>query len=85
MLPKIHPGDLVIAKLQTEVNDGEIAVCVNDGDVLIKKVQKIPDENGERKHYLTSLNNAFPSFLASDDFRIEGLVRGVLSYSTQKG
>lgn len=80
MLPKIKPGDLVIAKKTPTVNDNEIAVCVNNGEVLIKKVNRI-QTNGETSYYLTSLNEKFDGFIASEDFKIEGVVRSVLTYS----
>ncbi len=81
MLPKINDGDLIIAKKATDAADNSIVVCVNKGKALIKKVQKMVFANGEKAYYLVSLNQDFASFQASEDFRIEGVVRGVLSYS----
>jgi repressor LexA len=75
MLPKIHDGDLVIAKKSKNATNGNIVVCVNNGEALIKKVHK---ENGNI--ILTSLNHLFSPILASDNFRIEGVVRGIVSY-----
>ena len=75
MAPKINEGDLVIARKSSKVSKGTIAVCINNGEAIIKKIQK---ENGNT--ILTSLNPKFPPFLASDDFRIEGEVRGIISY-----
>ena len=49
-------------------------VIFTDGEVLIKKIQKGP------RIILISLNSKYPSFLASEDFRIEGVVRGIYSY-----
>lgn len=80
MIPKINPGDLVIAKRTSEINGGEIVVCVNDGEVLIKKVQKIPTNEDNITYNLISLNPEYAPFTAKDDFKIEGVVRGVLSY-----
>jgi len=75
MLPKINNGDLVIAQKANNAEDGEIIVCVNDGKALIKKFKK----EGKNK-ILISLNNEFSPFLASlEDFRIEGVVKGVIS------
>jgi len=75
MLPKINNGDLVIVQKGAVADDGEIIVCVNDGKVLIKKFKK----EGKNK-ILISLNHEFTPFLASvDDFRIEGVVKGVIS------
>lgn len=81
MQPKINPGDLVIAKKVNDVQNNEIAVCVNDGEVLIKKIQKIPNPEGGFAYYLTSLNPEVPAFLAGHNFHIEGIVRGVYKYS----
>ncbi len=76
MIDRIHEGDLVIARKQQIAAAGDIVVCVNQGEALIKQVQK-----QERKVILTSFNQKYPPFLASEDFRIEGVVRGVYSYS----
>jgi len=81
MLPKINDGDLVIAKKVTEAADNSIVVCVNKGEALIKKIQKMTLSSEEKAYYLISLNHEFQPFVADDDFRIEGVVRGVLSYS----
>ena len=79
MSPRINEGDLVIAKKTKDIESGKIAVCVNNGEALIKKIQKEKD-NGSEKTILVSLNPAFAPFLASDeDFRIEGEVKGVIS------
>lgn len=74
MEPKINDGDLVIAKKSQEVKSGDIVVCVNDGEALIKKIQL------DSLPILISLNSKYQPFVASDDFRIEGIVRGIYSY-----
>ena len=51
-----------------------LAVCVSNEEALIKKIQK--DANSI---ILTSLNSEYPPFLASDDFRIIGEVKGIIS------
>lgn len=76
MMPKIYNNDLVIVKKTENINDGDVAVCVNDGQAVIKKVRK-----SGSKIFLFSENNDFESFPASDDFRVVGVVRGVLSYT----
>ncbi len=81
MQPKINPGDLVIVKKANDIENNEIAVCVNDGEVLIKKIQKISNPGGDFAYYLTSLNPDTAAFLASPNFHIEGIVRGVYKYS----
>jgi repressor LexA len=75
MAPKINEGDLVIAKKTNTAANGTLVVCVNNGEALIKKVQKQGD-----KVILVSLNPTFEPFLASDDFKIEGEVKSILSY-----
>jgi repressor LexA len=77
MEPKIKQGDLVIVDKNSTPENGNIVVCVNDGEVLIKKIQR----NG-KKIILTSTNPSYDPFLATEkSFKIEGVVRGVLSYS----
>lgn len=81
MLPKIHSGDLVIAKKTPVAEDGEVAVCVNNGEVLIKKIQKIVRSEDDIAYNLISLNHSqFSSFPASENFKVEGVVRGIISY-----
>jgi repressor LexA len=75
MAPKINEGDLVIAKKAHDAPNGSIVVCVNNGEALIKKIQKQND-----KIILVSLNSAYDPFIASEDFKIEGVVKGFLSY-----
>ncbi len=54
MEPRIMDGDIVIIRLQNDVQDGEIAaVFVNGGSVTLKQIKKL--ENGI---WLTSLNQA---------------------------
>ena len=74
MAPKINEGDLIIAKRTSDIDSGRIAVCINDGEALIKKIQK---ENGGC--ILVSLNSDYAPFSANDDLRIVGEVRGVFS------
>lgn len=73
MLPKIHDGDYVIARKTQEAENGRMVICVNDGEAIIKKVKK---ENGSI--ILISENPKYTPFLAADDFRVEGEVRGVI-------
>ncbi|MFA4826991.1 MAG: S24 family peptidase [Candidatus Shapirobacteria bacterium] len=76
MKPKINPGDLVIAKKSNKANNGDIIVCVNNEEVLIKKYQHF-----DKQILLTSFNQKFPTFIASSDFRIEGIVKSVFTYN----
>ena len=76
MQPKINNGDLVIAKKTNQCTSGDVVVCVNNGEALIKKVQK------EKDHVLLiSINQKIAPFTAANDFRVEGLVKGIISYS----
>lgn len=74
MAPRIKEGDLVIAKRTDDFQNGMLAVCVSNGEALIKKIQK-----DVSSVILISLNSEYPPFLASDDFRIIGEVKGVIS------
>ncbi len=76
MVPKINPGDLVIVQKKTQALNGDIVVCVNDGEVLIKKFVQA----GE-KIILQSENKIFPPFVASENLLIEGIVRGIFQYN----
>jgi len=76
MEPKIHEGDFVIARKTNDADSGRVVVCVNDGEAIIKKVQK---NNGEV--ILQSLNSKYPPFVAAEDFRIEGEVKSVITNS----
>lgn len=87
MTPKINPGDYVIAqKISSDYPDGSIVVGVNNGTVLIKKVQKNTDNSQHKRPLLKSLNEANGEnkpFFASEDFRAEGIVRGILTYKIE--
>lgn len=75
MMPRINEGDLVIAKRAHELVNNVTAVCVNDGEVLIKKIHLKGDSI-----MLISLNpQVLPIITSSEKLRIEGVVRGVLS------
>lgn len=74
MEPKIFAGDLVIVQRKQTAESGSIVICVNEGEAIIKKMKQ---ENG--RVILNSLNPQYSPFLASEDFRIEGEVKGVIS------
>lgn len=78
MSPKISDGDLVIAKKTESVENGRIAVCVNNREALVKKIQK-EKTNGSERTILVSLNPMYAPFLASENFRVEGEVRGIIT------
>jgi repressor LexA len=74
MMPLINEGDLVIVRRSSTADDGKVVVCVNDGKTLIKRFHK-----DNASVVLESANSSFPPFIAKDDFRIEGEVKGVIS------
>ncbi len=76
MIPKINPGDLVIVQKRKQALNGDIVVCVNDSQALIKKFVQA----GE-KIILQSENKIFPPFVASENLMIEGIVRGIFQYN----
>jgi repressor LexA len=76
MLPKINSGDYVIAKKSNNADDGETIICVNNGEALIKKI-KI--EKSGKGIILVSFNREFEPFLAAKDFKIEGIVKGIIT------
>lgn len=79
MYPKINDGDLVIVKKTNVADNGSIVVCVNDGEALIKKIQK--DKKGK---ILVSLNPQYAPFSAARDFRVIGTVAGFISYTEKR-
>lgn len=74
MAPRINDGDLVIAKKTKDADNGTIVVCINNGEALIKRVRK------GKEIILISTDPSYEPFVAAEDFRIEGIVRGVYSY-----
>jgi repressor LexA len=78
MAPRINHGDLVIARQTEDADSGRVVVCVNDGEALIKRLQK------EGDHFiLCSSNPKHPPFLAAEDFRIVGEVKAIMSHNVQ--
>jgi len=75
MNPKISNGDIVFVRRAKAADDGDVVLCINDGEGLIKKFSKHKDQV-----ILSSLNDKYPSFVSAPDFRIEGVIKGVLSY-----
>lgn len=78
MAPRINDRDLVIARRTDSVDSGRIVVCVNNGEALIKKLHIEP-----ARCILVSANPDIPPFSASDDFRIEGEVKAVMSHRVE--
>ncbi len=83
MEPLIKEGDLVLARKQEDIENGQTAVVVHDGMPKIKKVIKVQTGNNYRC-VLMSLNNEFKNEEITDensDFRICGLVKGIIKVS----
>lgn len=74
MEPRIFEGDYVVSKKTRAVPSGTLVVCVNNEEAMIKKYHREGNQV-----FLTSLNTRYTPILASEDFRIEGEVRGVIS------
>ncbi|MCK4592834.1 repressor LexA [Candidatus Parcubacteria bacterium] len=74
MEPKIKDGDFVIVKKASDADNGSIVACVNNGEALIKKIKKEKD-----KTILISINPEIAPFLAADDFKIEGEIKGLIT------
>lgn len=75
---RIHPGDVVFIRSQPDVDDGQIAAVIVDGQATLKRVYHIP--NGLQ---LLSENPAYPPMLVTwpdhDSIRILGLAVGFQS------
>lgn len=79
MTPRINNGDLVIARKATVAESGCVVICINNGEALIKKLQKDID-----RWLLISTNTKYPPFSASkDDFRIVGEVKALMSHNVE--
>jgi repressor LexA len=76
MIPKIYPGDLVIVQKSKRADNGEVIICVNDSEVLIKRFNKYG-----KQIILNSENPEFQPFIAAKDFRIEGVVKNIFRYN----
>jgi len=74
MEPLIKEGALVIARKTSVVDNGRVVVCVNGGEALIKRFHKT-----DGNVLLESLNKEYAPFMAQDDFRIEGEVKGIIA------
>lgn len=76
MEPMINDGDLVLVKIQSNIDHNQIGVVVHEGRPKIKKVAKIG-----KKYALVSLNNreyAEEKIDEDSDIRIVGLMKGII-------
>lgn len=71
---KIKDKDYVIARRTDYADSGDVVVCLNDERLMIKKYNRAADTI-----ILSSLNQKYEPFMADQNFRILGLVRGVIS------
>jgi repressor LexA len=79
MEPKIHQGDIVIAKRQNVAENGDIIVCSLNEQVKIKKIFRA---NGFTNLYSLNSQKHDPIPISEDDvFVIAGIVKNVLSYN----
>jgi len=76
MEPKIHDGDIVIARKQSIADDGQIVICSLDSSVMIKRF------SGKNNVILESLNNKyFPIMVdTKSNFVIEGVMKGLICF-----
>lgn len=74
MEPRILDGDLVLFEARTEVPDGSVIACSDNGRAYIKRMVR-----AGTKILLYSLNTKYEPFAADpESFRIEGLAQAVL-------
>jgi repressor LexA len=79
MSPRINDGDFVLARRMTRPIHGEIMVCVNNEEAIIKR---IAIEKGNTVIlYSVNPDPKYSPFTAAPDFRVEGIVKGLLSKS----
>jgi len=76
MEPKIHDGDIIIARKQSTANDGQIVICSLDSSVMIKRF------SGKNNVILESLNNKYFPIMVDDNssFVIEGIMKGLICF-----
>lgn len=74
MVPKIHEGDFVIARVQDHADNGDIVVCTLDGKAMIKKLFK-------EESLLVSFNTEYSPIVLHEEstFKVEGIVKGIVS------
>lgn len=74
MEPKIHEGDLVIAKKNESPNNGDIVICSYKGKAHIKKLTLLKNHK-----LLESLNKKHkPIVIENDSYHTEGVMKGII-------
>jgi repressor LexA len=76
MTPFINENDYVIAQKNKQPKNGDIVVCVNNENALIKKIIF-----SSKRPILESLNHEFAPIIPEEDLIIEGIVQGVYKYT----
>lgn len=72
MKPDIHEGDFIIAKKETDADNGDVVICTMSEKVRIKKIYKDTE-------LLVSINPDYePIKIDRDSFRIEGIVKSII-------
>lgn len=77
MEPRITKGDLIIIQQKNTAENGDTILCVNDEKVLIKKYRK----DGLNIILISENHTKYPPIIASSEFSIVGIVRGVIKYN----
>lgn len=78
MEPKIHEGDIVIAKRQGVPENGDIVVCSHNEEV---KIKKFFSANGAVMLYSLNQKHKTIEVVEGDTLVIAGVVKNVLSYN----
>jgi repressor LexA len=79
MEPKISNGDFVIAAKNVVPKSGDIVVCSHNA---MAKIKKLMFSDSPQSMFLVSLNaNYPPEMVSEDELVVEGVVKGVYSYS----
>lgn len=80
MEPRIHDGDIVIARKQNIADEGQIVICSLDSSVMIKRFSG--NFTGKNPVILESLNNKyFPIMVDKEQqFVIEGVMKGLICF-----
>lgn len=76
MEPKIHDGDIIIARKQNMAENGQIVICSLDSSVMIKRF------SGKDNVILESLNSKYFPIMVNkkSSFVIEGIMKGLICF-----
>lgn len=81
MEPFVFENDLVLATIQSDIENGEIGVVIHNNEPKIKKIIKV-----EEKYVLESLNGKYrpENIKEEDDFQIVGKVKNVIHFADRR-